>query len=162
MFYTAFLAVVLTAIAGLYLGRNLKPNIVSLELTPNVTAALGIVEGWSRAGVLGEAIASTWLDFGFLVAYSITLAFACLRANRSANRVWQQLGNGFALLALLAGVCDVTENLGLLHAMSRRVEQPWVLVTFVVALIKWVLIACCLLFWLTSSLVHRYFGRLPG
>jgi hypothetical protein len=130
-------------------------GIGSLELAGCPTHAKTIVDAWDRAGLLGVARASVGWDYPFLVAYSTTLAFACLIAAAALRRrgsPWDGVAQKLAWLQWVAGGLDVVENLALLRMLAAHTASPWPQIAFACAAPKFILIGSGLLFLVVVTL----------
>jgi hypothetical protein len=107
-------------------GRALKaiggPGIVAFELAGSTQRSSAILAQW---GADGQAAARRSLraDYFFIVGYAgvLSLLAACTSA-ALGDKTWDWMaaaGNGVAYLALLAGLCDVAENLLLTAVLDR-------------------------------------------
>lgn len=106
---------------------------------------------------------STYVDFVFLIGYSFMLFYAsrwfgCL----SGQYILKKAGDFFSILALLAGLADLMENLGLLHTLKYS-QDLWVVhSTYDMAVTKFsllfIVVLFCgvsLFFWIIEKLQFR-------
>ena len=132
--------------AGAYLkrqGASLEPlGILGLELAFTTSKACGIVGRW--AGSLNVAAKQVWCDYVFILGYVCSLLFICFHAADYASQrghadlssVAEFMGYG----ALLAGLLDGIENVGMLWMLAGRISTLIVLVTSLCAMVKFVLV----------------------
>jgi len=106
---------------GEALGNPLvAPNgIVSLELAGTAERAGEIIELWTAGGVVGAARSSLWMDFGFIVLYTATLAMWVRWAMARKERAWWRAVGRVALVVVIAAaMADVAENVLLLRVLD--------------------------------------------
>jgi hypothetical protein len=144
---------------GAYLnhqGASLKPpGIIGFELAFTTSNARRIVGGW--AGSLDVAAKQVWYDYVFILGYACSLLFICFHAaDYASHRGHADLASlaefaGYG--ALLAGLLDGIENVGLLLMLAGRISTLIVLVTSLCATMKFVLalaaipVACAVAGW---------------
>jgi hypothetical protein len=117
-------------------------DIVAFELAGTPDSASALLQTWGPAGT-AYLRQSLWLDFGLILGYTVFLALACfLLRNR-----WQSQRPGLATLAnligagmLLAGACDVLENVALLQVLAASTNPAWSALAAVAARVKFVLL----------------------
>lgn len=108
-------------------------EVMQLEVCPwSAADALG---RWSKAEVLPQAEEAVWWDYAFIAGYTAALSIACLAFVRRGG--WfERWGARFGWLALLAGVLDALEDVGLLQMISRAKmaagagDWPWITAAF--------------------------------
>jgi hypothetical protein len=125
-----------------------------LEVTPSVAVAKNIVDDWRMKGALAAAQLGTYLDFPFIVVYSITFWFFCVWAGIALgphDERWPAYGRAFGRAGILAGALDFfVENPGLLLEMSGT-YNPWITaIKAIGSWIKWVLVLLIFVFLLSS------------
>ncbi|MEO7047250.1 MAG: hypothetical protein ABI091_18255 [Ferruginibacter sp.] len=149
-------------------GRSMKHpatpfGIVNLELASNATDVQNILNAWDNdisqhRDVLADARKNTWLDFIFIIFYS--LLFYCLCKKISGyfkkNLLLQKSGKVFAMAALAAGTLDYGENIGMLTSLNGHITNGVSLFTATCSIIKWTLLLCILVF-LVISFGYKYF-----
>ena len=119
----------------------------------NANEGKAIVCGWQRicygrGTLVNIARSVTNLDFLFILTY------VCLMITRSYNQMqrerwlfWNELLRLNLILALLAGLLDVTENFILLYDL-RHLNDPGLYYTsYYVSLFKWILSGWIVLIW---------------
>lgn len=116
LFLTAGLLVLTNApVAGRIKG-------VQLQIAGTRAKAAALLARWGDDG-RRRARLSIWIDFGFLVAYSTTLALACAavaEASRTASEWRASLGLWLAWGQWAAGLLDAVENLAMLRMLDER------------------------------------------
>ncbi len=120
---------------------------LSLQLAWDVTKARDVVKLWNHAGCSSQAASQVWLDYLFIPAYVSFLFFVGLRSQQAAERRGMSTLAVIAGLsawgALLAGLFDCLENVGLLVMILKgqaSIICPLVLLTSLVSTLKWLLI----------------------
>jgi hypothetical protein len=121
----ALLAVV--AFVGLWLAMNeaMEPageySIVDFEFASTPERATKILDAWGADGRNG-ARRAIWLDYGWLVAYSVLLTLACggLALAAFKRGMLRLSGFGWKLTAFvpIAGMLDAVENTALLIVLN--------------------------------------------
>ena len=99
-------------------------------------------------------------NFILIPSYTTLIGLLCLWAGdkmekhpskygRENGRRFTVLGRWFAWTQTLAGIFDLAENLSIGHMVSG-VEDPWPMITVILAAIKWFLIGAGILFFLAG------------
>ena len=122
-------------------------GIVSLELARTTNVSNTIISSWQQApnAVLQRAIVNTWIDFVFIIAYSLFLFSCCVMLAHRQRGISHQLSKLMALAALTAGLCDVVENACLLQQLETDVSALLSWCTWLLASIKFLLLALVVL-----------------
>lgn len=149
-------------------GRTLKTKstplgIINLELAWNSSRADHVLTAWSvpapgNIDNIKVAIQNTWLDFIFLFFYSLFLFYLCLQIAENSRGLTRFSGKLMAMAALNAGMLDICENAGMLLTLNNFSSNGITLFTAVCSALKWVLVACSILYILifgTLSLLKR-------
>ncbi|HMO33650.1 MAG TPA: hypothetical protein PKE63_01590 [Lacibacter sp.] len=137
-------------------------GIVSLELAKTKATTAAILSAWRERPVpntIARARQNTWLDFAFILFYSLFLYTACTVVARSFHPAHQSAAYSLALLPLLAGLLDVLENAGMLWQLSRGAEEWMARATWCCALLKFTLLLAVVV-WLICSPVWIWLGKL--
>lgn len=128
--------------------------VLPLEITPSIAVAKNIVDDWSAKGALDAARKGTYIDFAFIVVYSITFWFFCRWAGDALapyDERWPVYGRAFGRAGVLAGALDFfVENPGLLLEMNGRYYCVVTVIKALGASIKWVLILLVFAFLISS------------
>jgi hypothetical protein len=145
-----FKIAILLAISWTIIMRLFSPNnIVQFELAGTTSVASAIITDWKPEGV-AMARTSTYLDFIYIILYSAAISLGCRVAGRySKKEVMAKLGIGFAILTLIAGGCDVIENIAMLKSL-QAVTQTTVSVAYYFAIAKFTILITALLFVMTA------------
>jgi len=97
---------------------------------------------------------SILFDFPFIPAYVALLGALCLLTARAVSGGAQAMGPALAVLAVVAGLLDVVENLCLLRLLDGRAESPsapLVTVASWAAAVKFALVFGCIFYVLASG-----------
>ncbi len=116
-FYLAAVATLILAAALVWLDQQLATaaapqGIISLELAATPDKAHLILDSWGLEGIR-YAIWSLLLDFPFLVSYVVLFVFLTRLIDSPVKHL---LIGGF----ILAGLCDLVENLALLQILAGK------------------------------------------
>jgi hypothetical protein len=134
-------------------------GIVSLELACTAEKAGCILDAWAKKdpGLRATARLGVWWDFPLILAYVATLALGCIESGKVLKNSWgwpgfARAGWFFVGLALIAGACDVFEDLGLLKQLGAGADAAWALRTCRASTTKFILILFCAAFWFARPL----------
>lgn len=147
-FYILLISTVIMAVLMSLQGSSLKTpetrgGIVSLELAPSQIDADSVLDTWNEYStpskdIIQIAILNTKIDFGFLLCYSLFL-FTCalqLAAKFNDNKILKL----FAWSALVAGILDILENIGMLQTLHLKGSDTIAWMTAVAAYFKFALL----------------------
>lgn len=164
LFWTVLILNFVTQAALVYTGRYLQTDaapagIVSYEFAGDAATANAIIASWEENR--GHAWANLLIDFPFMVFYSCSIAIACIWAGEVLEaRRWRIHGLSVILAWLQwgAALLDAIENAGLIAFMSGGAQDPWPMVVWACAAIKFALVGLGLLYaalgfavWLSTS-----------
>jgi hypothetical protein len=155
----AVVSLVVTFAIEAWLNRPLAiapGGIVGLELARTPAAAQQILDMWSAADLIGRARTGVWFDYAYLAAYGWFFREMVLLewwTRAAAVDAW------FARLPIVAAAFDAVENIGLLMVLGGRVTLPWTTLAAVFAALKFVLIACTVIYLVTGIIVLAVRGR---
>ena len=129
-------------------------GIVGLEVAGSVAAAREAMAVWDDRDVIHAAF-GVGLDYLFLLAYSTTIAIACVWARRVFRHAWLvTLGGVLAWAAWAGGACDAVENVALLDMIRGPVESPAPQVAAACAYLKFVLVYAGVIYALGAALTR--------
>ena len=145
-----FTAAILAAICWTIVMKLFSPdNIVQFELAGTTSVATEIINAWEPEGV-AKAKTSTYLDFIYIIFYSAAIALGCrVAATYSKVQTLGKIAVGFFVLTIIAGLCDVIENIAMLQTLNE-VTQATVSLAAYCAAIKFTLLFVAMLFVLVA------------
>jgi hypothetical protein len=153
-------------VVGYFLIRLVSENlpgktIIDFELAKTVERATQLMQEWGSEG-RRLFLNSIYADFFFLVAYAGALFYGCrVTGSFSGHPIFEKAGNIFSFLALLAAVCDVLENTGMLITI-KNTPRSWIVhFTYDMAFVKFSLLFICILF-VVVCLLFRAIDLLNG
>lgn len=153
---TVIIWIIFMPIEGIVgLATNYAGTIFTLELAFIPAVACALISAWSTAGVIQLEIFGTYLDFAFIIAYSITAWGLVLLVTRSSEGKRQQLGLVFSIFPFLAGICDVIENIHLLMMMGNTTACLYPNIPFVASIcasIKFALLVAVIIYVLVGKI----------
>ena len=144
-----FLLLLVMNFTGLPLNTRAAPQgIISFEFAATPQRAQQMLDSWTpearvRAGFIQG------LDFLFPIAYSTTVALACIMAAgvlRRRELAGWRLGSWLAWGLWAAALLDYIENIGLLVLLFGRVASPFPQLAAVCAALKFALLVCGLIY----------------
>jgi hypothetical protein len=124
-------------------------GILNLEFASNIQLVNDILLAWQKTASTNNvkaAIINTLLDFIFLIFYSLFLNSLCNNIAAKLNATLSVAGKIFAKAALLAGVLDVIENMGMLLSLNSYLNNAIAITTFTAAAFKWFFVLVILLY----------------
>lgn len=139
-------------------------GILSFEFIWNLEGLARVVGPWNEL-TINKAVQLTYIDFGFLVAYSTLLAATAIWLGRRATQnrgISDPLGRGAAWFAWCAAACDAIENAAGLKLLRGTSADPWPFVMSVFATIKFALLAAVLIYLLVCMVPIAFLSRRPG
>jgi hypothetical protein len=161
------ISLVVTFAFTLFMRNYLHPltsaDIIRFEMAKTPDKATGILLEWESAGKLDAAIAGVYLDYVFIVLYTIMIALGCrFLSSVSGNELLAQTGKLFGLLIFLAAIFDVVENKAMLGSLREGVSMENVDLTYKMAISKFSIVlmslffmAICLVSWLAGLLLRK-------
>ncbi|MCS7038110.1 MAG: hypothetical protein RMN24_00375 [Anaerolineae bacterium] len=127
-------------------------GIVSYEFAGTAERAAAILAGWDER-VRVHAAFSLGFDYLFMPLYAMTIALGCLwAAERWRWRPLAGLGGVLAWGVWLAAALDAVENLALWQLLTGAVTDPWPVLAWWSALVKFILIGLGLLYILAGAI----------
>ncbi len=143
------LCVVLVVLSGLFIfaleGYNAKlrefgiQSAIEIEMPWTPSRAEALI---SQLGGEGVRVArkQTYLDFGFLIVYPLTIALLCVLLGAKAGNAVSVAAPIIAVGVLFAGLFDAIENMAMLVMLSGRTGSPWPQLSSLFASIKFTLV----------------------
>jgi hypothetical protein len=120
--------------------------ILDLEFAYNKTKVWSTINAWSPNAIvnnISKAKINTYLDFIFLTFYALFLFFLCKKiAETNKSNIGLLIAKG----ALVAGVLDILENIGMLISLSGNVYGAVAIFTTFLAALKFILLIAALLY----------------
>lgn len=130
-------------------------GIVSLELAWNTDRAVQVVDTWQQHHLVTVAINNVYADFAFIIAYSLFLFLSVRRVTQQHRGMVKTLGVWLGRSALLAGACDLGENLLMLPMLYGHIRNSFAAGVGIFATVKFELIILVLLFILAAFILDR-------
>jgi hypothetical protein len=124
---TLGIMILMNIIGAPLITRQAPSGIISYELAGSVSKAAAILDSWDQNARLHAAF-SLGFDYLFMLAYSSTIAMACVWAGGILQRrKWPLAGAAqpLAWAQWLAAMMDGIENLGLILMLFGPVASPW-------------------------------------
>jgi len=115
------------------------PRIVALELAGSEERAGEILSRWAHDGLLPAARTAVLWDFGFVAVYVLFGILLAAAVARPLSKPWDTIGLGTGAAVLVAGLCDLAENIGLLAQLEGTLGAAGATTAF--ARIKFILLA---------------------
>jgi hypothetical protein len=131
-------------------------GILNLEFACNSQQASDIIHAWQPGNKLAAAEKNTIYDFLFIFFYTIFLMQGCKMVAKRYSGVIQQTGLLLSSCAIAAGLLDVLENVGMLMTLHGHINNGITLVTVMVSVIKWMLAALCLLYFIIFGVTAMF------
>ena len=159
-FIGTLVMMVVMAKTGTILKTDAAPmGILNLEFAYNTTKTTTIINSWAsinHADVITAAKNNTYWDFLFLFFYAGFLFLACKKIAANINGPVAKAGNFIAKGAILAGLLDIIENLGMLITLHGHTSSTIAFYTTFFSVIKWGLALMAVSYVLTALLVLAY------
>jgi len=155
-FWLLLLANILYFAAAHFLLQPFAPeDIVHFEMAKETSVAENIVQAWRLEGNYDRAIVSVYIDFLFILLYTSGLAVACAFLSRlTKHEILRRAGRLFSYLMIIAGICDVVENIAMLKSLNGMIYSWNVMLAYDMAATKFsiiilsiLFIIICLIFW---------------
>ena len=136
-------------------------GILCLEFASTGQKVEDILSAWKsnsieQTDVIAAAKNNTYLDFIFLLFYSLLLCTCCLQlaASMPDKKTFSFVFNVISLFALLAGLLDIFENVGMLKSLSGHISDQVAIATVTFAAIKWI-VAIGVILLIAGGAVYR-------
>lgn len=135
-------------------------DIVRFELAKELPVAENILREWVTHGKYNLAVMSIYLDFLFIILYTMGLGVTCIfLAGLTGHEILKRAGKFFASLLIVAGICDAIENVAMLKSMRGTMNQWSVILTYDMATTKFSIVILSVLF-IFVCLVFRLLRKL--
>jgi hypothetical protein len=124
---TLVIMVLMNVIGAPLITSQAPSGIISYELAGSIPNATAILNSWNQDARLHAAF-SLGFDYLFMLAYSSTIAMACVWAGRILERrKWPlaDVARPLAWAQWLAALMDGLENLGLTLILFSSAVSPW-------------------------------------
>jgi hypothetical protein len=139
----------------LYLKPLTSSEIVHFEVAKVTTVADHILQDWKTTGKYEKAVQSVYIDYLFIILYTIGLAVACAFFSRlTGHEILIRAGKGLSYLLAGAGICDVIENVAMTRSLQGHITSWNVMLSYDMAVTKFSVIIICLLFMLVCILFY--------
>ena len=119
--------------------------IVAFEFAGSVEKATAIVQEWSTSGIVSNAYLSIYLDFVFLVLYSLTIYLALRWALEFSSSRVKTITNFLLIVLWVAPAMDCIENFALLSVLSTPTPTA-IKLAFAAATLKFIIVGLSLLY----------------
>jgi hypothetical protein len=133
------------------------PGIISFEVAGTQEDAQDILDDWGKQG-RDDAQVSLYVDFAYLVAYSVFLAVGCtIASERLGRRGMPRLARIGPLLGwamFIAGACDAIEDVALLRVVDGHTET-WPGVALYAAIPKFAIAGIGLAYVIAGAVMGR-------
>ena len=155
-----FIMMIVMAKTGATLKTPATPKgILDLEFAYDQTKVATVMAAWADNGSINNicvAKENTWLDFIFLIFYSLLLSRVCNMIAISSHALWSGTGRLLAKAVLIAGLLDVLENRGMLITLSGNGSGTCAAFTAFSSILKWGIVMITVLYILIAGLVISY------
>ena len=145
------ISLVCTIVWMMLMGSAIKPlnskQIVAFELAKTAEAAAKISKEWEEKDLIPNAKKSIYLDFVFLILYSVSIGIGCIVLSAfTGNSFLVRIGLMLSKIVPFAGLFDVVENLAMLKTLSGEITMLTVAIAFWFAILKFLIVILSLLF----------------
>ncbi len=145
-----FLFLLLTIVAYVLMRlitNNLSgKTIIEFEMAKTPDNAALLISGWGPEGV-SRFLKGIYSDFLFIIGYTGLLLYGCrYMGHFSGHYIFRKAGRLFSFLAIVAGICDVIENVGMLFTIKQRAISWVVEFTYDMARVKFSLVLIMIFF----------------
>ena len=157
--FSVLYLLVMTLTTMQFLNTNLTnitaPNgIISFEFSKTLERAQEILDSWSPTAKVFAGL-NLGLDFLFLIIYTLFLALLIHKLN---ERLWvgkpfHKIGEFLVWSMFIAAIFDTVENVCLIKLLTGNMEQYWVSVAYVFALVKFILIIVAILYIISNFFI---------
>lgn len=125
-------------------------GIINFELATSMTEVKQIQQLWNEK----DFKLNTYIDFGFIISY-VWFFFTLFKITAAAFEpvFWRNIGEVLMRLIFLAGILDIAENLFLLNHFAGNYTLASIKITFIIAVLKFLIIIVGMLYLLVSLLI---------
>jgi len=156
---TGFMMYIMSQTSTLLKTPETKAGIINLELANTTSKTSAILTAWAPTATTNRievAKINTYWDLLFLFFYAGLLYLLChFIADNTAGAI-ARAGRLVANAAIVAGICDVMENTGMLFSLNGLVSPIVSGCTAFFSVIKWGLVVIAILYVLVGLLVVGY------
>lgn len=134
-------------------------GILNLEFAYTAEKAFAVILAWTGlipADNVFTAIINTWLDFIFILFYTLFLYQASKMLAITQTGLQSFIGHFLSKGALAAGMLDVLENIGMLLTLNGHISNTVCLLTFLFSIVKWLLAIAAVLYILIAGSLLFY------
>ena len=122
-------------------------DIVEFEMAKTSERATSILQQWQNDGKFDAAIQSIYLDFFFIVLYTLTIYLGCrYLASLSSNEIFARAGKIFSYLIFAAAIFDVVENMAMLRSLNDGITVNQVSLAHKMAISKFSIVLMTLFY----------------
>jgi hypothetical protein len=141
---------------GLNKQQGTPHGILNLELAYNQTKTAEVINAWAisasqHTDYISVAKTNTYWDFLFILAYAPFLYFTCKILSSGYKGIINKAGNKLAAGALVAGLLDCGENIGMLQTLCGSQSSFVPLFTTACSVVKWLLVIAAVLYILLAG-----------
>jgi len=135
-------------------------QIVRFELAKELSVAERMILEWETYGKLNHAIIGIYIDFLFIVLYTTGMSVASIYLGRlSGHEILMRTGKFVTYLLIIAGICDVIENIAMLKSLQGTPTRWSVLLAYDMATTKFSIVILSALF-IAVCLVFRLLRKI--
>lgn len=138
-------------------------GILNLELAFDKNITNTIIQYWNQQQLISIAKKNTYYDFIFLWTYTALFYFLCRQTAKQfrINSFSWKMSFLLSSAAIIAGLMDILENIGMLFSLSGYISQGTTLFTFSASIFKWCLVAGIIAWLIIASflLVFRWLAK---
>lgn len=122
-------------------------EIIAFEQAKTIDKATEIMIDWSIDNKLENAQKSIFIDYFFIILYSLLIFTACRFLSLITKKEsLVKAGKVFSFLVIFAGVCDVIENICMQKILDGKFYKWAISVTYNLSSIKYFLVGLCIVF----------------
>ncbi|MFN5168393.1 MAG: hypothetical protein ACK5DD_02105 [Cyclobacteriaceae bacterium] len=135
---------------AVFMGRQISPlhsgDIIAFEFAFTLDRVDHLLDVWQQRNIIFQAFISLYLDFIFIILYSVTLTVGSRWATaRLKAGVFLRLGRWLSGNVGWAGLCDVVENCCLLMLLQQYTYAALPVVAALCAAVKFFLVVLAIM-----------------